>query len=148
MKPPVPAIWLTAAGVLPFLAAAAMVTGLWPRFLPGSGAGAGQALAVAYGIVILAFMSGVLWGFSARGGAALWAYALSVLPALYVFFTALSHPWSLPGQPIAHLIAGFALVLVLDAVFQMRRLAPRWWLSLRLPVTAVVLACLWIARHG
>jgi hypothetical protein len=152
MKPPRAAIWLTAAGALPFLAAAAMVMGLWPAALPGSGAGGGaaggRALALAYGIVILSFMSGVLWGFAARAGAGLWAYAASVLPALHVFFTALPHPWALPGQPMAHLIAGFLLVLVLDAVFQFQRLAPRWWLSLRVPVTVVVLACLWIARHG
>jgi hypothetical protein len=148
LKPPAPAIWLTAAGALPFLAAAAMVAGIWPQSLPGSGAGAGRALAIAYGAVILAFMSGVLWGFAAKAGAGAWAYALSVLPALHVFFTALGHPWSLPGQPIAHLIAGFVLVLVLDAVFQVRRLAPRWWLVLRVPVTVVVLASLWIARHG
>ena len=140
MRPPAPAIWLTAAGALPFLVAAAMILGFWP--------GAGQALIIAYGTVILCFMSGVLWGFAARHGAAWWPYAASVLPALYVFFFVQRHDWALPGQPVAHLIAGFAAVLLLDAVFQFRGLAPRWWLSLRIPVTALVLACLWVARNG
>jgi len=140
MRPPRIAIALTAAGTLPFLIGAAMVLGFWP--------GEGRALVVAYGVVILSFMSGVLWGFASRAGAAAWAYALSVLPALYAFFFALRHPWALEGQAIAHLIAGFLAVLVLDAVYQIKGLAPRWWLVLRVPVSALVIACLWIARHA
>ena len=140
MRPPAPAIWLTAAGALPFLAGAAMILGFWP--------GAGQTLVVAYGTVILCFMSGVLWGFASRGGGAWWPYIASVAPALYVFFFVLRHDWALPGQPLAHLIAGFASLLLLDAAFQFRGLAPRWWLTLRIPVSAVVLACLWVARSG
>jgi hypothetical protein len=139
MRPPAIAIWLTAAGAIPFLAAAAMILNLIP--------GAGRPLIVAYGAVILAFMSGVLWGFAARGGRA-WAYVLSVLPALHVFFFVMPHPWAIQGQALAHLIAGFLAVLVLDLVYQAQGLAPRWWLSLRIPVTAVVVGCLWIARHA
>ncbi|MCC5986750.1 MAG: DUF3429 domain-containing protein [Pararhodobacter sp.] len=141
MKPPRIAIMLTAAGALPFLAGAAMVLGFWLGMAPAQG----QALLQFYGLIILSFMSGVLWGFAARGGPG-WAYGLSVLPALYAFFAAPGHPWSIGGQVLSHLVAGFLLVLVLDAVFQARGLAPRWWLSLRLPVTALVLACLWVAR--
>ncbi len=139
MTPPRIAILLTAAGALPFLAAAAMILGLVP--------GEGRALITAYGTVILAFMSGVLWGFAARGGRA-WAYVLSVLPALHVFFFVMPHPWAIQGQALAHLIAGFLAVLVLDIVYQAKGLAPRWWLSLRVPVTAVVVGCLWVARHA
>ena len=141
MIPPRIAILLTAAGTLPFLAGAAMVLGLWP------GDGNGVALITAYGVVILCFMAGVHWGFAARGAPA-WAYVLSVIPALYAFFFTLPHPWAIQGQALAHLVAGFVAVLVIDMVFQARRLAPRWWLTLRVPVTAVVLACLWVARGG
>ncbi len=137
MRPPQIAIILTAAGALPFLIGVAMVLGFWP--------GEGRALIVSYGVVILSFMSGVLWGFASRGSA-IWAYGLSVLPALYGFFFALRHPWALEGQAVSHLIAGFIGVLVLDMVYQVRGLAPRWWLTLRVPVTLVVLACLWVAR--
>lgn len=141
MRPPRIAVIVTAAGALPFLIGAAMVLGFWP--------GEGRALIVAYGVVILSFMSGVLWGFASRNGAgAPWAYIVSVLPALYAFFFALRHPWAMEGQALAHLIAGFVGVLVLDAVFQARGLAPRWWMVLRVPVSAVVIACLWIARHA
>ncbi|KPQ07953.1 MAG: Protein of unknown function (DUF3429) [Rhodobacteraceae bacterium HLUCCA12] len=134
------AIVLTGAGALPFLMGAAMVLGFWP--------GEGRALIVAYGVVILSFMSGVLWGFASRTGSVAWAYGLSVLPALYAFFFALRHPWAMEGQALSHLIAGFLGVLVLDMVFQAKALAPRWWLTLRIPATAVVLACLWVARHA
>jgi hypothetical protein len=139
MTPPRIAILLAGAGALPFLLAAAMILGLIP--------GEGRALIVAYGAVILAFMSGVLWGFAARGAPA-WAYVLSVLPALHVFFFVTPHPWAFEGQALAHLIAGFLGVLILDLVYQAKRLAPRWWLSLRIPVTAVVVGCLWVARHA
>jgi len=139
MTPPRIAILLTAGGALPFLAGAAMILNLMP--------GNGRALIVAYGTVILCFMSGVLWGFAARGGRA-WAYVLSVLPALHVFFFVTPHPWAFEGQVLAHLIAGFLAVLILDLVYQAKGLAPRWWLSLRIPVTAVVVGCLWVARHA
>jgi hypothetical protein len=141
MIPPRLAIALTAAGVLPFGAAALMALGLWPW------SGSGVALAQAYGGVILAFMSGVLWGFAAKGRAA-WAYVLSVLPALHMFFTVPHHPWRVPGDGLAHLIAGFVAVLVLDAVYVAQGLAPRWWLWLRIPVTLAVVACLITVRHA
>lgn len=139
MRPPQIAIILTAAGALPFLVGVAMVLGFWP--------GEGRALIVAYGVVILSFMSGVLWGLACRGREN-WAYVASTLPALYGFFFALRHPWALEGQAVTHLIVGFLGLLVLDFAYQMRGLAPRWWLTLRLPATAVVVACLWIARHA
>lgn len=138
--PPRSAIALTAAGALPFVAAAMMTAGFWPWD------GVGRDLALAYGTVIACFMSGVLWGFAARGRA-LWPYALSVLPALHVFFTVPAHGWRIAGDPVAHLIAAFAVLAALDILYQMRGLAPRWWLTLRVPVTVVVLACL-IAVRG
>lgn len=143
MIPPRAAILLTTAGLVPFLAGAAMVLNLWPGF---DGA-AGRMLVTSYGVVILCFMSGVLWGFATRGRA-IWAYGLSVLPALHMFFFALPHPFSLPGQPLAHLLAGFVVLLVMDIVYVAQGLAPRWWLTLRVPVTAAVMACLWVARYG
>lgn len=137
--PPRSALALTAAGALPFIAAALITADFWP--------GDGRALALAYGTVIACFMAGVLWGFAARGRA-LWPYALSVLPALHVFFTVPDHGWRINGDPVAHLIANFAALLALDLLFQVKGLAPRWWLWLRVPVSALVLGCLMIVRGG
>jgi hypothetical protein len=135
--------WLGAAGLLPFLLGATM------QFLHEPG---GTQLLAAYGTVILCFMSGVLWGFATKSGGRdqFWAYGLSVVPALYVFFfvenTILS-PGRITGGSLPALWFGFAGILLLDVLYQMRGLAPRWWMRLRLIITAVVLACLYIGAN-
>lgn len=93
-----------------------------------------------YGQIILAFMSGVLWGFATRasGSRAAVGYALSVIPALWVFFTVGAGP----GSSAIFLIAGFLGLLVLDWSFWRQGLAPEWWMRLRLLLTTVVVACL------
>jgi hypothetical protein len=138
---PRPALILGLAGLIPFVLAAGVVA-VNPA-LPMNGfnlplAGMGQMVLLAYGRMILAFMAGVLWGFAARGEAGFWAYAASVMPALWVFFTAF-----LPDHREAiTLAAGFAALLALDYAFARAGLAPAWWMRLRAGLTAVVLACL------
>ena len=134
---------LGVAGLIPFAWGAA--TMLWephaawtarslgPRF-------AGPYIQLAYGTVILAFMSGVLWGFATRaeGQVAATGYALSVVPALWAFLL-------VGGGPVSagvYLIAGFVGILGLDWMFWRHGLAPRWWLRLRVLLTAVVVICL------
>jgi hypothetical protein len=131
------------AGLLPFLwgAATVLVPGLadWgvraigPRF-------AGPYVLLSYGTVILAFMSGVLWGFAtkAEGQVAASGYALAVLPALWAFFF-------VGGGPVSaamYLMFGFLGLLGLDWMFWRQGLAPAWWMRLRLGLTAVVVFCL------
>jgi hypothetical protein len=135
------ALLLGLAGLIPFVAAAAVIT-LRPTYPMGGIdlplAGYGQMVMHAYGRVILAFMAGVLWGFAAKGGAGLWAYAASVAPALWVFFTSF-----LPDrQEPMTLAIGFAVLLALDWAFARAGLTPPWWMRLRSILTAVVLACL------
>ena len=134
---------LGVAGLIPFAWGAASM--LWeplagwtarslgPRF-------AGPYIQLAYGTVILAFMSGVLWGFATRaeGQVAATGYALSVVPALWAFLL-------VGGGPVSagvYLIAGFVGILGLDWMFWWHGLAPRWWMHLRLLLTAVVVLCL------
>jgi hypothetical protein len=140
---PKSALFLGLAGLLPFLwgAATVLVPGLaeWgvraigPRF-------AGPYVLLSYGTVILAFMSGVLWGFATRaeGQVAATGYALSVLPALWAFFF-------VGGGPVSaamYLIFGFIGLLGLDWMFWRQGLAPPWWMRLRVGLTAVVVFCL------
>ncbi len=104
-----------------------------PRF-------AGPYIQLAYGTVILAFMAGVLWGFAtrARGRVAATGYALSVIPALWAFLF-------VGGGPVSagiYLMAGFVGILGLDWMFWSQGLAPRWWMRLRLMLTAIVVLCL------
>lgn len=145
---PVAALILGLAGLLPFLAGAANT--LRPGLLAGLGLPApldqGRGLLASYGIIILCFMAGALWGFAARarGGWAAAGLALSVLPALYALgFVSGSGP-----RAMAMLLFGFAGLLPLDALFQWRGLAPPWWLRLRLLLSAVVCSCLALAAYG
>jgi hypothetical protein len=140
---PQPALALGLAGVLPFLwgavtahvpALADMGTGLLgPRFI-------GLAVLASYGTVILAFMSGVLWGFATRAAPAeaARAYALSTLPALFVFFFAHGSP----DRSAVVLIAGFLGLLALDYAFSRAGLTPSWWMKLRVLLTSLVVLCL------
>jgi hypothetical protein len=137
------ALLLGLAGLLPFLwgAATLYLPGLadWglrtigPRFT-------GPFVLLSYGTVILAFMSGVLWGFAtkAEGQVATSGYALSVLPALWAFFF-------VGGGPVSaalYLMFGFVGLLGLDWMFWRQGLAPPWWMRLRVGLTAVVVFCL------
>lgn len=137
------ALALSLAGLIPFLWGLATqlsptladwgTTALGPRFV-------GPHVSLSYGIVILAFMSGVLWGFAARAEASVAAagYGLSVLPALWTFLFVGGGPELLARG----LVAGFLGLLGLDYVFWHYRLAPQWWMQLRLILTAVVVTCL------
>lgn len=137
------ALILGLAGLVPFLwgaltlvsdpAAALTMDVLGPRFV-------GPYVQLAYGTVILSFMSGVLWGFATKAGGAqaTTGYVLSVIPALWAFFM-------VGGGPVSaaiNLIFGFVGVLVLDWQFWRWGLAPIWWMQLRVLLSVIVIACL------
>ncbi|WP_439136590.1 DUF3429 domain-containing protein [Roseicyclus sp.] len=141
---PAPALILGLAGLLPFLYGALSV--VWPA-LGGLGRfwsvnHAGHALLQIYGIVILCFMAGVIWGFAAKadGPQAAMFYALSVLPAIFVFLTAFAEP----RASLLMLIMGFVSLLAIDLSAARQGLAPAWWMRLRLLLTTVVVVCLGI----
>jgi hypothetical protein len=134
----VPFAWGAATLYMPALADWGVRT-LGPRFV-------GPYVGLAYGTVILAFMSGVLWGFATRatGAIAATGYTLSVLPALWAFFFVGGGPTS----AAIYLIAGFLGLLGLDALFWAQGLAPRWWMQLRLLLTAGVVLSLAPVAYG
>ncbi|MDA7966010.1 DUF3429 domain-containing protein [Ruegeria sp.] len=136
-------LFLGLAGLIPFVwGALTYLNGdlqawgtraLGPRFV-------GPYVQLFYGSVILSFMSGILWGFATKtsGSKAAICYTLSVLPALWAFVMTGSGPVSTS----INLITGFAGLLLLDAVFWYWGLAPRWWMKLRILLTAIVILCL------
>ncbi len=139
---PRPALALGLAGLLPFLwgVGTLVVPGLaqltldliGPRFI-------GPYVLIAYGTVILCFMSGVLWGFAARGAEQSWlGYALSVGPALWAFFFVGGGA----AQALWALLTGFVVLLVIDQQFSLWGLTPRWWMRLRALLTGAVVICL------
>lgn len=140
------ALLLGLAGLIPFLWGAATVLSPALRSAAGGWLGPmymGSYVILTYGMVILSFMSGVLWGFAtkAAGARAALGYALSVLPALWAFF-AVNGAADVAG---VNLFAGFVGLLMLDYSFARQGLAPPWWMALRLMLTGVVLACLAVA---
>jgi len=146
---PRPALWLGLAGLLPFLwgVATMHVDGLYAF---GQGTLGGRFVApfvlLSYGQIILAFMSGVIWGFAARseGPVQGLGFGLSVIPALWAFLF-------VGGGPVSaaiYLIAGFVGVLMIDWFFWRNGLAPAWWMALRVPLTAIVCLCLAAVAFG
>ncbi|TVS04394.1 MAG: DUF3429 domain-containing protein [Rhodobacteraceae bacterium] len=137
------ALALGLAGLLPFFFGLATLLSpalretteglIGPRFT-------GPYVLISYGSVILSFMSGVLWGFAARGEMEHhWrGYALSTVPALWVFFMVGGGP----SQALSALLIGFVGLLRLDWQFRLWGLAPDWWMRLRLILTAGVVLCL------
>ena len=137
---PRPALLLGLAGLIPFywgaLTSVAPGFAAWgtemlgPRFV-------GPYVQVFYGAVILSFMSGVLWGFAAKGHG--WpGYALSVLPALWAFFTTGGGA----ERAALALVAGFLGLLALDWHFWKTGAAPDWWMRLRILLTTGVVIAL------
>ena len=132
-------LYLGLAGLLPFLwGVLTLFNGdlaLWtismigPRF-------AGPFVQLFYGAIILSFMSGVLWGFASKqtGRSSTIGYGLSVLPALWAFFTTGGGP----AEAGTNLIIGFLGLLFLDWYFWKNGLAPKWWLKLRILLTGIV----------
>ena len=135
------ALYLALGGLVPFLVCAGVALSGNQVVLRG----AEDEIMLRYGIIILAFMSGVLWGFAtnASGKMATVAYGLSVLPALWAVFTAVGPT----PQALGALIPGFYGLLALDYYFWRAGLAPPWWLRLRLPLTAVVMVTLGISIY-
>lgn len=135
---PSAALWLGVAGLLPFLASAAVVLlGLPP----------GEAVAVpaliAYAACILSFLGAVHWGFALRAPEAeAWAsgrrLALGVVPALFAWPALLVPAWIGLGA----LIAAFLAVWVAEEVAGRQGLIPLSYLWLRRGLTVVVVVAM------
>lgn len=156
-KIPRSALILGLSGLLPFLFAAVLTLTPEPKLPPGQFAliypTDARAIFAGYGTVILCFMSGVLWGFAAKGPADEQAlgYVLSVIPALYAFFFCQPHVFALTPNNLAtmrNLIVGFVGLLAFDWYFTTLGSAPQWWMRLRLLLTAIVVVCLLIGWLG
>lgn len=124
------------AGLIPFIFGAVTTLGWLPTVF-GMG---GPMFTLAYGTIILSFMSGVLWGFATKttGARAAAGYALSVLPALWAFFMRGDTLFS----ATTYQITGFLGLLLLDFQFSKWDLTPTWWMRLRVILSAIVILCL------
>jgi hypothetical protein len=140
---PRPALLLGLAGVLPFGwgVLTMQIDALSHFTLAFAGSRfIGPSVQLFYGAVILSFMSGVLWGFStnSKGKFSIVGYSLSVLPALWAFFSVGDRP----EQTGQNLIIGFLGLLVIDWFFWSRSFTPIWWMKLRIFLTFLVIPLL------
>ncbi len=133
MSPPPLPRWLGLAGLLPQLAAVALVFG-------GDEAVRFSAIALgyAYAALILSFLGGLWWGIAA--GAAKppqWLWIVSVVPSLVALASAV--PWAVgapwPGPSLVVLGVGLIAALGVDLMLARQGLVPSWWMSLRLPLS-------------
>lgn len=136
MQIPRAPLLLGLAGLIPFIWGAMTILfpdlAIWGQMTLG-GRFIGPYIQLSYGAIILAFMSGVLWGFAAKTDRAI-GYILSVIPALWAFLMT-------GGGPVAaamNLIVGFLGLLMLDWQFWRWGLTPPWWMQLRILLTAIV----------
>ena len=143
LKIPTGALILGLSGVLPFAWGAVTllseeafnfgIENFGARFV-------GPLIQLSYGVIILCFMSGVLWGFATKmdekNGSL--GYILSVLPALWAFLSMGKGPIS----DTISLIVGFLAVLLIDRHFYLLKLTPFWWMNLRIPLTFLVISLL------
>ena len=143
---PRPALFLGLAGLLPFLWAALGV--IVPTVSDTTVAALGARfnapyMLIAYGTVILCFMSGVLWGYATTSNRFL-PYLMSTLPALWAFFMVGGGE----KQATSALLVGFLFVFACDLQFRVWRLTPEWWIPMRALLTAVAMGCLFIGYLG
>lgn len=141
---PFPALFLGVAGLVPFLYGLLLVfstPGTWPTwgFFPSDTEG-GVVIIERFGAAVLGFMGGCLWGFASAPGRdpALHVLAAAAIPAL---IAALSIRPDAADSCI-WLAFGFVVLQGIDVLCQRAGIAPAWWLTLRLPLTAAVMVCL------
>ena len=142
-KIPTSALILGLAGLIPFFWGTATSLGFGlenPKLNWLNEEYKGASINLTYGTVILAFMSGVLWGFATNVSDKRRPIGLilSVLPALWAFFTFNG----ILSNPFISLIIGFLGVFIIDVRFYYWHMTPDWWLSLRSILTLFVIICL------
>ncbi len=136
---PLPALILTAAGAIPFLA---LAIAPWLNFRP-FGRPAVEPLSL-YALAILSFMGAIHWGLAMAKPNTNQAanYAASVIPALVGWFALILLPVALALRVMA---AAFVLLVIYDIRATRRGIAPPWYPRLRIPVTVVVVTALALA---
>ena len=141
---PFAAAFLGAAGLIPFLYGVALIFSA-PDTLPTFGVFAsdpegGLRMLQVFGAVILGFMGGCLWGFVSAPGRTpnLPGLLATIVPAFIAFIAVRPDP----AMSCLWLAFGYVVLQAIDVGFDKAGIAPDYWLHLRLPLTAIVMACL------
>lgn len=96
-------------------------------------------LQTVYATIILCFMAGTYWGLTSNAkNQKILPFTLSILPTLYILILHLYFDKYL--IPLIGL--GFILLIPIDIYFSKSKIAPLWWLSLRIPLSITVFGIL------
>lgn len=131
VRPPVPALLLGYAGLLP------PIIGIAWRLIDPAKGGAANALALFYAALILSFLGGMWWGAAAArvSGAALTLWlAIAVVPSL-VALAAGAVLFSSVVSGAAIVAAGLLGSLLVDMALVRAGHVPSWWMRLRVPLS-------------
>jgi hypothetical protein len=134
MRIPRPALLLGLAGLIPpavLTAVALLELGLFAPSTPG--------FVLTYAAIILSFLGGSWWGFASREERPSWLLlGIAVLPALAGWAAIFSFT---PPAALFALAAALVATLAFDALLVGWRLAPGWWMRLRVPLSAGLALC-------
>ena len=140
---PSSALWLGLLGLVPF------VTMTFEAVTDISAGTDDSRLGLrTYGAVILSFLGGIQWGLAIRNSDGNARTRQGLTPILTVSIVPSLIGWA--GLLVEELlgfgllIIGFVLVLISDVRAVNKGIAPRWYLRLRYPLTAIVISCLTI----
>jgi hypothetical protein len=92
------------------------------------------------GAILLGFMGGCLWGFASAPGRepTLLLLGAAAVPPVLAFLAIRPDP----ALSCLWLAFGFVVLQAIDVLMTRAAVAPAYWLHLRLPLTAGVVACL------
>jgi hypothetical protein len=131
---PLPALLLGFAGLIPpigLTAVASLDLGLFAPSMPG--------FVLTYAAVILSFLGGTWWGFVSRQERPGWVLlGISIMPALAGWAAIFSFQ---PPAALFALAGALVATLAVDALLVRRRLAPGWWMKLRVPLSLLLALC-------
>lgn len=132
--------WLGFGGLIPFIVLAALtLVGPegWKDWVSGG--------LIAYGAVILSFLGGITWGLAVTRERKPDPLYLASMAPFFAAWVALLLP-RFPGLLL--LMAAFLGSLINDFLLKKAGLSPGWFFSLRVTLTAIVVACLAVAAFG
>ena len=138
--PPLGAVFLGIAGLIPFLGFAVLAASGVDGNLYGTGFSARTMLS-AYGAVIASFLGGIRWGVAAARGGGNADYLIAIMPSLIAWAAlAAPAPWDLRILGSLVLLWGFV-----DQDLSRRGLVPLWMGRLRLVLSGIAGATLLVA---
>lgn len=100
---------------------------------------------IAYGAVILSFLGGITWGLAVTRNKTRDPLYLASMGPFFAAWVALLLP---PFFGLLLLMVAFLGSLVNDYLLKKAGLSPGWFFTLRLTLTAIVVACLAVAAFG